>query len=400
MKYVGVDIGKRRHAVGAVDEMGKVIMNPRTFTQNAGGFASISDLLNTLGGPTQVLVAMEATGPYWRVLRHHLARAGYRVDVINPLITSREASADVRGRKTDKLDALAIARAAIRGGHHPAPPEDPAFDSLRAYARQRQHLVGRRSDAKRRLEASLDVVFPEAAAALGDLFSRTALAVLAVFPSARLLASADRRRLHALFAKTLGRERGRTLAEAVRTAAAQSVALSLVIEGEEFIISQLIGDIRALDAQIDQVELRLKACLLPEAARWLQSIKGAGQVHPRIIAAELGDLQRFAGPQMASRILAFAGAEPRIRESGKWKGHSKMSKRGSPTLRHSLYLLATTVRLHTPYFNQIYKHHIAKGKHHTVALSHVMRKLVEVMCGMYKTQTPFCAPEWEATPCA
>ena len=76
-----------------------------------------------------------------------------------------------------------------------------------------------------------------------------------------------------------------------------------------------------------------------------------------------------------------------------------MSKRGSPSLRHALYLLAGTIRLHTPAFNAVYKRQIAMGKHHNVALSHVVRKIVEVMCGMYKTNTLFVPPQTEATPC-
>jgi len=396
MTYVGVDVGKRRHAVGAVDECGKVLAAARWVPQTAGGFAALADLLDSLGGPDQVVVVMEATGHYWKVLRHSLSRDGYRVDVINPLISSREASADVRGRKTDKQDAIAIARAALRAEHHPAPPEDAAFDALKAYGRQRQYLVARRSDAKRRLAASLDVIFPEVGEGFDDLDSRAARGVLHAFPSARLLAQADRRRLVAILSKTLGKTRAQASADRIRTLAAGSLARTLISEGDEFVVSQLIDEIRSLDARIEQVEQRILASPLPESARWLQSIKGAGPIHPRIVAAEIGELSRFAASDMSSRLLAYAGAEPRIRESGRWKGHAKMSKRGSRTFRHSLYVMATTIRLHTPYFNHIYARHIARGKHHTVALSHVMRKIIDVLCGMYKTQTPFRPPEFEA----
>ena len=65
----------------------------------------------------------------------------------------------------------------------------------------------------------------------------------------------------------------------------------------------------------------------------------------------------------------------------------------------SVSAVATTVRLHTPYFNEIYKKHADKGKHHNVALSHVIRKIVDIMCGMYKTNTDFVSPETEVKPC-
>ena len=91
-------------------------------------------------------------------------------------------------------------------------------------------------------------------------------------------------------------------------------------------------------------------------------------------------------------MLAYAGADPRIRQSGQWKGQVKMSKRGSPTLRTALYQAAHNVRLHCPEFQKIYnKHKVEKHKHHGVAMSHVVRKLLQVIQAMAQTGLPFDA---------
>lgn len=400
MICAGVDIGKSRHAAAAVNEEGECVMPPRFVTQDTGGFASLCGALADLGGAASVVVGMEATGHYWKALRHTLAARGYRVDVINPLITAREASSDVRGRKTDKLDALAIARATRKGDYSPAPAEQAETEALKALSRQRRSLAARRGDAKRRLTAALDVVFPEAAKTLGDLYGASSLAAVRAFPSARLAAAANVRTLTSLFAKASGGQLGREAAEGFRSAARHSVSLTMRNEGEEFVAAQTVGEIRALDALIDEVERRILAEPQPPAARLLGSIKGAGKIQPMAVAAELGDLSRFAGAAMAKKVLAYSGSEPRVRESGTWKGRAKMSKRGSPSLRNALYLMAGTVRLHSPFFNDIYKRHVAKGKHHNVALSHVVRKIVEVMCGMYKTNTLYIPPQAGAKPCS
>jgi transposase len=213
------------------------------------------------------------------------------------------------------------------------------------------------------------------------------------------MAGVDIRKLTSLFAKASRGKLGREAAEEIRTAAQRSVSRTIVNEGEEFIAIQTVEEIRSLSVQIETAEERLLSTAAQPAARILASIKGAGKIQPRVFAAELGDLSRFAGPDMSSKIIAFAGCEPRVRESGTWKGRSKMSKRGSAPMRTALYLMACTCRLHTPYFNEIYKRHIARGKHHNVAISHVMRKIVEVMCGMYKTDTTFAAPQLQAKPC-
>ena len=96
---------------------------------------------------------------------------------------------------------------------------------------------------------------------------------------------------------------------------------------------------------------------------------------------------------MAKRMLAFAGCEPRIRESGKWKGQSKVSKRGSGQLRLALYLIANTIRMNDDYFRAVYDEKI-KTKHHSVALFYVIRKLLEVLCSLHRSgrkYSPTCA---------
>ena len=162
----------------------------------------------------------------------------------------------------------------------------------------------------------------------------------------------------------------------------------------------LVGGDDLLEAMtFEEVERRILAEPQPVIAGILGSIKGAGKIQPMVVAAELGDLSRFAGADMARKVLAYAGSEPRVRESGTWKGRAKISKRGSRALRNALYLMAGTIRLHSPCFNAVYKRQVAKGKHHGVALGHVVRKIVDVMCGMYKTNTLFVPPQTEATPC-
>ena len=96
------------------------------------------------------------------------------------------------------------------------------------------------------------------------------------------------------------------------------------------------------------------------------------------------------GPRGANRILAYAGLDPRVRESGMWKGRTKMSKRGSSMLRTALFQAASMVRMHHPYFAAIYdRHRHERQKHHRIAISHVARKLVEIIYAVCKSKQPF-----------
>ena len=88
---------------------------------------------------------------------------------------------------------------------------------------------------------------------------------------------------------------------------------------------------------------------------------------------------------MAKRMLAYAGAEPRIRESGKWKGTVRMSKRGSGALRTALMQIAFTISQNDAYFKAVYDRQMNANKHHKVALTFVVEKLLEVICSLWKS---------------
>jgi transposase len=65
MRFVGIDVASERHVVAVVDESGRVLLKATPFTEDADGYAK---LLGALGAPTDALVAMEATGHYWKNL--------------------------------------------------------------------------------------------------------------------------------------------------------------------------------------------------------------------------------------------------------------------------------------------------------------------------------------------
>ena len=160
------------------------------------------------------------------------------------------------------------------------------------------------------------------------------------------------------------------------------------IQATETIISIMIEQLQFLQTQIDtmndHITKEYQALDHP-----VKSIPGIGNVVSPIILAELGDMNRFQGKKAAHKMLAYAGAEPCIRQSGKWQGRIKMSKRGSTTLRTALYQAANAGRLLCPAFAVIDEQHKLKGKHHTVALSHVARKLLPVIRAVTLTTQPF-----------
>jgi transposase len=77
------------------------------FGEDALGYLKLFELL---GGPVDTIIAMEATGHYWKNLFAALVARGFSVALLNPLRTRRFAEEDLERTKTDSIDALGIAR--------------------------------------------------------------------------------------------------------------------------------------------------------------------------------------------------------------------------------------------------------------------------------------------------
>jgi transposase len=90
-------------AVG--DEQLAVLVKPTAFGEEAAGYQRLVELL---GSPQDCLVAMEATGHYWRNLFAYLVSEGFSVALLNPIRTRRFAEEELERTKTDSVDALGI----------------------------------------------------------------------------------------------------------------------------------------------------------------------------------------------------------------------------------------------------------------------------------------------------
>lgn len=116
------------------------------------------------------------------------------------------------------------------------------------------------------------------------------------------------------------------------------------------------------------------------------SIPGIGPLSAAVIYAEYGDVSNFSTP---AQMLAFAGFEPGISQSGT-KGHGgRMVKRGSSQLRYVLMNCALPLIRFDMTFAVYYARKRAEGKPHRVVMSHVVKKFVRVIFSLEKQNTDF-----------
>ena len=117
------------------------------------------------------------------------------------------------------------------------------------------------------------------------------------------------------------------------------------------------------------------------------TIPGVGYTLRAMIISEIGDIKRFSNP---SKLLAFAGLDPVVKQSGDFQASSmKISKRGSTYLRYAIYRVAFIIIYNNETFHNYYISKRAQGKTHRVALGHVCNKLVRVIFKILTDETPF-----------
>jgi len=377
--FVGVDIGKRFHCATAINGRGDVLLKAVKVLVSAEGFAVFEQRLNQLDDKSAVLIGLEASGHYWMSLWRFLQERDWTVQVINPVLSSKSARTHLRGRKTDADDALFIARTVRDADFIPLQPAPRDTQQLKLLCRQRRFISHELANAKRRLTGLIDLSFPEFSRHFKNIHSQAAHAVLKAAPSAAAIGELSLRRLQGLIARASRGRFGAAKAKALKKSATESLAARHRDPALDLLIHSMIAQLDFFQQQLAQLDLHIQG-LFRSMAHPIKTIPGIGPITGPLIVAELGDLRRFAGHRPLHALLAYAGMDPRVRKSGQWNGKIKMSKRGSPTLRTALYQAASMARLHQPRLAEIYhRHRHQMNKHHSVAISHVARKLLAII---------------------
>ena len=129
----------------------------------------------------------------------------------------------------------------------------------------------------------------------------------------------------------------------------------------------------------------------PQRKALLETIPGFGPISSHKVLAFLPNevLHTGSNRKAATRLQAFMGNDPRLRQSGQWKGQTKMSKRGVEMLRTALFQAAFNASRHDPELRAFYLRKRSEGKHHEVALSHLMRILTRRLVAVLRSEKPY-----------
>lgn len=336
-RFCGIDVAKRKHVARIIDRDGRCIARSRSFNNDAEGYQDILTRLKDAGGPRKVLVGMEATGHYWYSLRDFLVDRRYEVAVLNPIQTAQQAKKGIRKSKTDKIDTGHIATLIKNGEHRAALVPGELAMTCRQLTRLRYAMARQGARIKQLLWSRLHPVWPEYESLFANAFCATGRKLLATAPTPQDVLALDRHELTELVRKASRCKYGPAQAEKIRRAAADSVGMRRGIDGVRISIRSLLTQLdalrpirRQLDDEITVLANRIPACI--------HTLPGADARSAVSLFGETDPIETFTTP---SQLVAFAGLDLTVFQTGQYSApRRRISKRGSPVLRHTLWQMA------------------------------------------------------------
>ena len=158
--------------------------------------------------------------------------------------------------------------------------------------------------------------------------------------------------------------------EKIKEAAAVSVGYYSKAIGLN--ISQCIETLELKERQIEQIESSIITHPLVLQSP-LKQLKGINDIEIGYIMSAIISISRFTS---AKKLVAYAGLDPKIRQSGTWQApRTRMSKRGNRLLRYALIWTAYNMSRHEGPIKRYYELKRSQGKSHYNALGHCAAKL-------------------------
>lgn len=386
MYIVGIDIGKNHHEASIVSPEGKQIGRSLRFATTHKGADSLMSFIFKNIGNSPCVFGMEATGHYWYPIYSFLKAKGYTIYVINPIQSDSLRKMYIRQTKNDSIDSFLIAEVIRFGQFGTTSMADENILAMRQLCRYRDSVISSRTEFKLRIGTIMEQIFPEYEKQFSSLWVSTSMGILEKYLTPENIENAPIDELFEIIKDKSHNRLTRAKAISIKEAAADTFGIKIAQDAFSFQLKQLIDRMNFLDKQIEALDCQILE-YYEKFDCYLHTIPGIGMIAAATILAEIGDINRF---KSSSALVAFAGIDPTVRQSGEFSStHNHMSKRGSPYLRHAIFLAATTCSFHNSPLNAYYKKKRDQGKHHLTATGAVARKLTSVIYAVLRDSKPY-----------
>lgn len=402
MYYVGIDIAKSFHVVSVVDKTETLVFKkPLKVKNDLDGYVKLIDKLNNISTATQdFIIGLEATGIYGENIQEFLVSKGYNVKLLNPFqISKYREQLTMKKVKNDNIDSKIIALFLKDGKFSSGYVTDDEYQSLRTLYRNRASIQAHMKEVKKRILTQVTVTFPELENFI-DIFTISGLALLDKYPTAKHYERSSVDRILKVFRHIQGNNFNQTKALEVLNLSQVSVysgkakeARAIAIRSSIRLLKMYQEELSILEAQInillDKKNIQSSSDDTTEPNTLIENLKTIPGVADKTIAAilsECGDITRF---QNVTKFIGYLGLFPTENSSGNSTKTGHLSKRGSPLVKHALYMSSVSCLIHNTQLKQLYDTKRSQGKSKQEAIVTVSRKLATIIYAIFRYNTPY-----------
>ena len=346
--YVGIDIAKYKHDCFIADDSGSVIRDSFSFKNNNEGFNFLLPILNELKPKGKIKIGFESTGHYHFNLKLFLETNDFDYVEFNPLLVHKFVSTQtLRRTKTDKKDALMIAKYLMTIDYKPYANSFYHINNLKSLCRLRETLITDRTRFSNQITTYLEQIFPEFKLLFENKFNKSAIYLLTHYMTPKKMSKLDAFK-YSKMKKELKHPISYQKVCQIKEVATNSIGNSS--EALEYALKTSLNLYSYLDSQINDVEAKITKIYISMNYK-IHTIFGVGVITAAGVASEFGNLDKFL---TRNQMLAFAGLEPSKNDSGEHNGNGKMVKHGSSYLRKYLMNAASTFYVFNPKISDFY----------------------------------------------
>lgn len=388
--FIGIDISKDHYTAYCETEQGEKVFEKKGENLGKGYRELLSEMERRGIEKEEVLIGVESSGNYHRRLVRWLKGRGYRVVILTPLSVKSERRSRLHSQKTDKEDARHISRY-LRKNAEELREWTGVGEGERMMSREIERLGEEIGRTKGRIESYLELLHPRLLREVRDVYTKGMLRLLYKYPSAKKLREAKEEEIESEIRGVRG---GRLIGERAKELKRWSDE-ETAIEDEllEELLRSEIERLWWLKEKKEELEERLKEEMKERRREeWevLSEIKGIGEKGSARILGAIGEVRRFKNGR---KLVAYLGLDPQQYESGRYKGESRISKRGNRWVRRLLYNLCFSLMRHNEEYREYFDRKRESSGSYIYAMvaliNKFVRRLYRILISVYEPQKQF-----------
>jgi len=359
---VGIDIAKDKHVARAQDDRG-IEFGKRLFFENRiHGFENMLDWAKKLqqeNNKTHVIFGVEPTRHFWLSLAYFLRARGYDFVLVNPMHVKKSKELDDNSpTKNDTKDARVIAQL-VKDGRYSVPNLlEGIYAELREGVKLRDQLVKQLIIIEGRIQNNIQRYFPEFLDVFKEWDGKAAMGTLRLFPFPSDIKKMTPDEVLVKWKPFVKRGVGIKRATRLIEAANKSIGIKIGLRFAKKELHNLLDQFELYKQQLEDLDQELEDLVYEiPGAQEIIDIKGIGVTTVATFFAEVGDINKYSHPQ---QLVNMAGLSLREHSSGKYKGQTRIDKRGRKRLRKALYLAIRPMVRHNPTFKALHTYYTTR----------------------------------------